>query len=112
MKKIGVLDVDSGCVYLGDPCYFLHKEKKDIPKVFRNNWEEFCEKTLFPSQKEEPVTILGHSDNPDSKGLGLVVSTTYGDGTYNVYGNFDNRGQLVGIYIDLSGENDEAEEIY
>ena len=83
-KLIGHIGVDSGLVWIGDPCYILHRED-DLPSTLGENWEELCE-------------IIGNSYYKsfcyakDREGLGVVSSTLYGDGYYPVFGIFK-RGE-------------------
>ena len=72
-KKIGVIGVDAGLVMVGDPCYGSMSER------FKN-WDEFCNYLgdKYPTMKSIPYE-LGH------EGQGVVVSSGFGDGTYEVF---------------------------
>jgi len=76
--KIGMIGVDAGLVWIGDPCYVLHS--KTLPKAIGKSWFEFCEglSEKFPTMKSFNYD-LGH------EGLGVCVSSGRGDGTYPVY---------------------------
>lgn len=78
--KIGEVGVDAGLIWIGDPCYILH-QPKGKPESIGKNWEEFCNKLT------DDVTQfnydLGHT------GLGVCVSSGYGDGEYDVEANFE-----------------------
>lgn len=74
-EKVGEVGVDAGLMWLGDPCYVLHEEKK--PKDIGKDWEDFCSQM----GDEDAVQFnydLGHA------GLGVCVRTGYGDGVYPV----------------------------
>ena len=71
-KEIGVIGVDSGCVLLADPCYWL--KKKDYQKTVCSEWGNV---------KEIPYS-LGHM------GKGVLVRSGLGDGTYSVKALIEN----------------------
>lgn len=99
MTKVGVIGVDAGMCWIGDPCYIFHKDKKEMKELEKNigkNWGEFCFNASRNSQFNYP---LGHA------GLGVCVSTGYGDGTYDVYAKMEDN-TVLGIYIDFEGLND------
>ena len=91
-KLIGHIGVDSGTVWVGDPCYILHDKN---PKSIGKNWSELCDKTFKNNECQLPISFnydMGH------KGLGIMSQTKYGDGTYPVYMIGDNDG----IYIEFN----------
>lgn len=77
-EKVGVIGVDAGLCWIGDPCYVLHKEGGAVPKTIGRNWNEFCDMILL-----KDATQIAYEAGHD--GLGVVVSTGYGDGCYDVY---------------------------
>src|SRR5437870_1373054 len=89
-QRIGEIGVDAGLCWIGDPCYILHQHEP--PKAIGRNWEEFCdildEEGQHPTRKQFDYD-LGHP------GLGVVVSTGYGDGTYPVYAEFNEDGRIT-----------------
>jgi len=92
-KLVGHFGVDSGLCWIGDPGYILHTDesKESIGK----DWPDFCNKlerdvTKFPFN-------MGH------EGLGVCVSTGWGDGYYPVYARFEG-GRIMQLYIDFDGE--------
>lgn len=73
-EKVGEIGVDAGLCWIGDPCYIIHAN--EYSKSIGKNWGEFCDKL-----KDDATQFnydLGHP------GLGVAVSTGYGDGTYDV----------------------------
>jgi len=84
-EQVGVIGVDAGLCWIGDPCYVFHHNPpfKEVGKT----WSEFCnilwaKEEANHSQRPTAVQFnydLGHA------GLGVAVSTGWGDGTYNVY---------------------------
>ena len=102
IKTIGEVSVDSGQVFLVDPCYikkdtlgneemnYNFKNKKFLNDPTLNNKKNFytniCERTL-----------VGNSyGNTQS---GFATRTTHGDGTYKVKGIFDEYEGLRGLFI-------------
>lgn len=73
--KVGVIGVDAGVVWLGDPCYILHKDS--LPIALGNSWPEFVERLVSPAVQFN--YDKGHA------GLGVVVSAGFGDGIYDVF---------------------------
>jgi hypothetical protein len=86
---IGHIGVDAGLCWIGDPCYILHRDDDEgLPKTLGKNWSDFC-KTLL-DEESNPLSLksYGFSDS-NTEGLGVVVSTGYGDGFYPVYAKID-----------------------
>ena len=84
MKKTetlaGYVGVDAGLVMIGDPCYIV-SENISHPV---HNWDTFCDSLSTNTKMSEPTVKslnfpLGH------EGLGVVISSGYGDGCYPVY---------------------------
>lgn len=101
----GHFGVDAGIVWIGDPCYILHKEKEKLPDTLGKDWGDFCNKL------GDEITTFGYRpDHPE--GLGVVVQTGYGDGLYPVYVHRDD-GVIAAIFIDFTGifrDHEEEEE--
>lgn len=76
-ETVGIVSVDAGILWVGDPCYVLHQEEpvKDIGK----DWGEFCDKIL---KDDAPGTQLNH--NNGGPGLAVVVGGFGGDGVWPV----------------------------
>jgi hypothetical protein len=103
IKQIGKVGVDSGLVWIGDPCYLL---QGDRPESVGKDWSEFCDIL----DKKEDTETKSSSFNHDfgHEGLGVCSSTKRGDGTYPVYGIYekgDIRKTPNGILIDFEIEN-------
>ena len=80
----GVIGVDAGLCWLGDPCYFWPHDNLGFHKTQAGSlgatWKEFVKflPESYPTMQQLAYR-LGHP------GLGVVVSTGFGDGTYPVY---------------------------
>jgi hypothetical protein len=90
-EKIGEIGVDAGLCWLGDPCYVLHREPGDVPKAIGANWRDFV-RALDGDTKQFNYD-LGHA------GLGVAVSTGYGDGTYPVEIQRSDDGHIAAVRI-------------
>jgi hypothetical protein len=104
-KLIGEIGVDAGLCWIGDPCYILHTPK--LPKEIGKSWAEFCDMLCRDDQVYKQFHYdLGHP------GLGVLVSTGYGDGTYPVYAEFNDEGRIAKVWVEFIGrdDTDEAEE--
>lgn len=97
-KVIGKVGVDAGLIWIGDPCYVLHKDK--LPTTLGKDWGDFCGK--LEGNHQSFNYEMGH------EGLGVCTSTKYGDGTYNVIGFFDgNDTRPSCVLVDFDGIFDE-----
>lgn len=91
-RLLGHIDVDSGTIWIGDPCYLRGETNPDkISDAIQKAWGEQKSYASLPS-------ILGH------EGVGIVSSTYEGDGTYPVYGFFKkDENNPCKILIDFEG---------
>ena len=100
-KLIGEIGVDAGLCWIGDPCYILHTDTP--PKAIGKDWAEFCillENSHYPTARQFDYD-LGHP------GLGVVVSTGYGDGTYPVFAEFNNEGRVASVTVEFISRDEE-----
>lgn len=84
--KIGEFTVDSGLVWIGDPCYI---DANDTPPF--DDWNTFVER-FYPPEGEKRLIQF-------TEGVG--VQTKHGDGCYPVYAMLDNKGNHRGLFIDF-----------
>jgi hypothetical protein len=89
-KVIGHVAVDSGLVWIGDPCYILHSD--DPQHSIGRSWGEFCD-TIKDS------TEHNFEFNRGGAGLGVVSSTKHGDGFYPVIGLYDGESKTPSAII-------------
>ena len=82
-EKVGKIAVDSGSCWIGDPCYVMHHEPP--PPDIGTTWAELSAR-LLQREKMRPFGVAQFTrDGPHGfTGLGVNVSTGYGDGIYNV----------------------------
>lgn len=103
LEKAGVIGVDAGLCWIGDPCYILHKSPEDFPtEQLGSNWSEFCKIVFAAGVNENGTAQMGAC-------LGVVTSTGYGDGTYPVYVQRNKDGRIVKIVVDFD-QNEEGPE--
>lgn len=91
-EKVGVIGVDAGLCWIGDPCYIIGKDASEQPV---ETWEEFCNK-LFANKDTNTMQWpykLGHP------GLGVTVSTGYGDGEYDVFVRRTSGGRIAEVKV-------------
>lgn len=77
--KLGVITVDSGLCWIGDPCY-VHMDggEKSAPKEWGETWDGFLKTLNFQRDGTQFNHDKGHP------GLGVAFSTPNGDGIYEV----------------------------
>lgn len=95
-KVIGEVGVDAGILWIGDPCYILHKNEP--PKAIGKTWLEFCDNL---SQRESGKRFAQFEYDRGHDGLGVCVSTG-GDGYFPIVGVFDENDNLKSVTIQIS----------
>ena len=150
----GHVDVDSGTIWIGDPCYILRDEDEERPKDFGKEWydivstfytrsgyysssDEYNEyihtkslyvwnkirtipdslpddidtltkkyetefEELFPFKatvKDKAFAVFNHSHG--NEGMGIMMNTNFGDGSYPVYILYDSSGRPKQAIIDF-----------
>jgi len=83
---VGEVSVDAGLIWIGDPCYVLHKNDNNRYESIGTTWEDFCK--ILDVKDENNETNDGKIYNFD--GLGVCISSGYGDGSYPVYAKLHN----------------------
>jgi hypothetical protein len=69
--KVGQIGVDSGMLWVGDPCYVIHAEEK---KALGKDWDAFV--THYYAEESGGTLSLER--------LGVALNTNQGDGLYDV----------------------------
>ena len=115
LKKIGSVGVDSGQVFITDPCYIKHTEQGNgqwnVEKVENENgeieWVSQNDPTLDNKQNFYTKVCEANMNGVNEVELGVVTSTTHGDGEYSVMGIFDEEDDIMlGLFIDFDGRID------
>lgn len=97
-KKIlvGEVGVDSGLIWVGDPCYIIHS-KHGTPGYIGKNWGEFCSmmSESCPPQMRQFKYALGHAC------FGVCATSGYGDGYYPVYAYINKENMITKLEINF-----------
>jgi len=101
-QEVGVIGVDAGLCWVGDPCYCVTPDADEHPA---KTWSEFCDKLQDGREVESGVMPfsykLGHA------GLGVAVSTGYGDGVYPVFIRKNAEGRVMAVMVNFGGDENE-----
>ena len=100
--QAGVIGVDAGLCWIGDPCYILHREDKK-PESLGKDWDEFC------AGLSRGVVVKQFDYDMGHPGLGMCVSTGYGDGVYPVLVTKNSEGRVVRVTIEFISYEDEED---
>lgn len=101
VKQIGVIGVDAGLCWIGDPCYILHRDK--LPSAIGSSWADFCR---ILREGNGAATLKQFNFDQGHPGLGVAVETGYGDGLYPVYAEFNEKGRVCGVLVEFIGGED------
>ena len=96
-ELIGYVAVDSGTMYLGDPCYISSDKRLHSNKA----WKTFCEEVLWTNQFRD------NGNTGVDKHAAVVTDTAYGDGLYPVYATKTSEGRTASVTIVFTGEDEE-----
>jgi len=107
IKKVGQVNVDAGICWIGDPCYILHREKK-LPDTLGKDWSEFCNTLDY---RGPVLKQFHHSSKKESPGLGVCVSSGFGDGSYPVFVEIKND-RVKKVWIEFFKDEDEELDNY
>ena len=108
--------VDSGQLFITDPCYIKHQEQGN--GEWNMEWDEDNEGNRTYKTLPDPTLESGdknfYSKVCEANGktryggaeveMGVAFGTTHGDGNYAIEGVFDDDGVMVGIFIDMHGQ--------
>ena len=99
-ERVGVVGVDAGLIWLGDPCYVLHGEK---PKAIGRDWGDFVKK-LDLGLGNDAMQMNYDKGHP---GLGVIVTSGYGDGEYPVEVRRLEDGTIAEVRVVFVREQDD-----
>lgn len=98
-EKAGVIGVDAGLCWIGDPCYCVTPDANEHPA---KTWDEFCDKLGSKDVKQWDYA-RGHP------GLGVSMQSGYGDGPYNVYIRRNREGRIAAAMVVFDGDEQDDE---
>ena len=114
-KTIGYCGVDSGQLFITDPCYIKHQEQGN--GEWNMEWvdtDDGRSYTTLPDPTLESGDKNFYSKVCEANGkaryggaeveMGVAFGATHGDGNYAIEGVFDDDGVMVGIFIDMHGQ--------
>ena len=92
-KKIGMISVDSGMCWIGDPCYIHEDDRlkkfnmniKELPKTWGKNWRDFIKNIEGEENYKDGPLMKQFNHDSGVSGLGVCVQTGVGDGNYPVF---------------------------
>jgi len=100
-EKAGVVGVDAGMLWLGDPCYCVTPDANNHPA---KTWKEFCEKV---GNKD----VIQFNYAIGRPGLGVVVHTGNGDGEYDVFIKKSKNGRIAEVKTVFINEEEQSEDV-
>lgn len=103
-REVGSVDVDAGLIWVGAPCYVIRDSDETRPSSLGKDWFGFCD-NLFKG-RVDGVTNFEHDGG--FGGMGLAISTQFGDFTYPVYVEHDDRGRPRRILIDFDPPHEDG----
>lgn len=104
LELVGWVNVDAGLIWVGDPCYIIADGPR--PPDIGTDWASFCER--YFKREKSGVSAFGHQEG--GTGMGLAISTLWGDGSYPVYVERDpasNGVARVIVEFDLISDEEE-----
>lgn len=84
-EMVGLIGVDSGMCWIGDPGYVFHHKDDDLGFIGKN-WSEFC-------------LMVKHDITQFGINIGVCASNFGGDGAYLVYAKRTKNGTIKEIKI-------------
>lgn len=110
--KVGQVPVDSGQVFVVDPCYVLEgdvtfetDEVGNMTVVEDNPYSRACAASLSDERAGQFATNGRFSD-------AVCTSTGWGDGVYPVYVEYDNDGRVARLIVEFDFEMEDDDEDY
>ena len=98
---VGSVFVDAGLLWFGDPCYVMGDDASS--RV--TDWSVFCERI-----HTDETEIAPHVWEPLSPGIGLAITSGYGDGEYPVYVTYNHEGRVKSVTVAFNEDGDEDDE--
>jgi len=94
-EQVGIIGVDAGLCWIGDPCYVVTPDCTEHPA---KTWGEFCDRIVHPACQQFNYK-RGHA------GLGVCVSTG-GDGSFPVFVRRNSEDRIVAVMVVFDEEGD------
>ena len=104
MEKVGHIAVDAGLCWIGDPCYVLPDDASNADQV--RDWSSFCDQLITADGEHKSTAQFRF--NHGHIGLGVAVSTGWGDGMYPVYVEYSAEGRVAKVEVVFIEEEEEV----
>lgn len=93
-EKIGVIGIDAGCCWIGDPCYLAPTDRPTAPLAPSpaSGWSKFID---WLHGADGHGFDDGAKEHPD----GCIVSTGWGDGCYPVEVRRSPEGRIAEVRV-------------
>jgi len=104
---VGMIGVDAGLCWIGDPCY-IHHDKN--PKEWGKDWGEFCA-NLHKKESRPGPTLAQFNYDKGHAGLGVCVSTGLGDRAYDVHAEVNGK-RIVSATVTFMKNEERLGEMY
>ncbi len=101
-EQVGVIGVDAGLCWLGDPCYIMGEDASEKPA---KTWSEFCDKLWEKEENPDVHGAVQWNYKMGHAGLGVTVSTGWGDGLYPVYIRRNKEGRIAEVKVVFDTEH-------
>ena len=97
-EEIGIIGVDAGLCWVGDPCYCVTPDCSSHPAP---TWSGFCEQlSKQDAEAGEHKGVYPFNYPLGHAGLGVAVSTGWGDGSYPVFIRRDpETGRIAAVMV-------------
>lgn len=90
-EQVGVIGVDAGLCWIGDPCYCVTPDASEHPA---KTWGEFCTALAAKEEKSGDNRVAQWNTKRGQAGLGVTVDTG-GDGVYPVSVRRNKEGRII-----------------
>lgn len=102
-KMIGKIDVDSGQVMVGDPCYLSDWIDNDFDVRTKPDPEEFSyNQACHATTSEYQAGVVA--------GKAIASSTMWGDGSYPVYIEYNQKNEPLRMIIEFEYDEEDEDE--
>jgi hypothetical protein len=96
--EVGVVAVDSGHLWLGDPCHVLDPSRKR-PRELGTSWADMTNR-IIASDTQQWLFDAG------TPGLAVTVAAGHGDGHYPVWVRRTPAGDIAAVMIQFIPDDD------
>lgn len=97
-QKVGVIGVDAGMCWIGDPCYVLHREDRPKYEDIGKSWREFC-REVEKRGIDGPTCAAQFNFDKGHPGVGVCTRTGPGDGEYDVFVRKAADGRMLEVKV-------------